>query len=394
MNKMEIGIVGKPNVGKSTFFKALTMAEAEIASFPFTTIKANIGVGYARVECACKSFSIEVECNPKNSICKEKNRFVPVKVIDVAGLVPGAHEGKGLGNQFLDDLRQADVLIHIIDISGRTNEKGEATTGYDPERDISFLEEEIDLWFYQILRKNWNKIYSKAKHSHKDLIKELAEQLSGLEVNEEQVNEAVKLSELTESTDWDDSQLKEFSTNLRKISKPILIAANKIDLNHGNFDRLRGNYNLIPVCSEAELALRQAEKAGLISYLPGDKEFKILKDIDEKQRKALEFIQNNILNKYGSTGVQECLNTAVFKILKQIVVYPIENENKLMDSKGNVLPDAYLLPEGSTALDLAYKVHTDIGNKFIGAIDCKTKMKVGKEHQLKPGDVIKIIAGR
>jgi len=389
---MEVGIVGKPNVGKSTFFKALTLAEAEIANFPFTTIKANIGVGYARKECACKSLS--VECSPNNSICKEGNRFVPVKVIDVAGLVPGAHEGKGLGNQFLDDLRQADVLIHIIDISGRTNEKGEVTDNYDPEKDIKFLEEEIDLWFFGILKKNWKKIYNKAKHSHKDLITELAEQLSGLEVNEEQVGEAAKKSGLSESTDWSDEQLREFATNLRESSKPILIVANKIDLDHGNFDRLRENYNLVPVCSEAELALRQAEKAGIISYLPGDKEFKIIKDVDEKQRKALEFIQNNVLNKYGSTGVQECINTAVFEIIKRIVVYPVENENKFTDNKGNVLPDAHLLPQGSTALDLAYKVHTDIGDKFIGAIDCKTKMKVGKDHQLNDCDVIKIIAGR
>jgi len=389
---MEIGIVGKPNVGKSTFFKALTLAEAEIANFPFTTIKANIGVGHARKECACRSLS--VECNSNNSICKEGNRFVPVKVIDVAGLVPGAHEGKGLGNQFLDDLRQADVLIHIIDISGRTNEKGESTENYDPENDIKFLEEEIDLWFYGILKKNWKKIYNKAKHNHKDLIIELAEQLSGLEVNEEQVGEAAKKSDLTESTDWSDEQLQEFATNLREISKPIIIVANKIDLDHGNFDRLKENYDLVPVCSEAELALRQAEKAGVVSYLPGDKEFEIIKDVDEKQKKALEFIQNNILTKYGSTGVQNCLNTAVFEILKQIVVYPVENENKFMDNKGNVLPDAHLLPEVSTALDLAYKVHTDIGDKFIGAIDCKTKMKVGKDHQLNDCDVIKIITGR
>ncbi|MBU4265957.1 MAG: TGS domain-containing protein, partial [Candidatus Altiarchaeota archaeon] len=265
---------------------------------------------------------------------------------------------------------------------------------YDPENDIKFLEEEIDLWFYGILKKNWKKIYNKAKHNHKDLIIELAEQLSGLEVNEEQVGEAAKKSDLTESTNWSDEQLQEFATNLREISKPIIIVANKIDLDHGNFDRLKENYDLVPVCSEAELALRQAEKAGVVSYLPGDKEFKILKDVDEKQKKALEFIQNNILKKYGSTGVQNCLNTAVFDILKQIVVYPVENENKFMDNKGNVLPDAHLLPEGSTALDLAYKVHTDIGDKFIGAIDCKTKMKVRKDHQLNDCDVIKIITGR
>ncbi len=389
---MEIGIVGKPNVGKSTFFKALTLADAEIANFPFTTIKANIGVGYVRKECACRSLSLE--CNPKNSVCKEKNRFIPVRVIDVAGLVPGAHEGKGLGNRFLDDLRQADALIHIIDISGRTNERGEVTRGYEPEKDIKFLEEEIDLWFYGILRKNWGRIYNKAKHSHKDLIIELAEQLSGLGINEKQVGEAVKMSGLTESTEWSDSQIKEFATRLRNISKPILIAANKIDLDPGNFETLRERYDMIPVSAEAELALRQAEKSGIISYLPGDKEFKILRDVDERQRRALEFIQNNVLNKYNSTGIQNCINTAVFGLLKQIVVYPVENESKFTDNRGNVLPDAYILPEGSTALDLAYRVHTDIGNKFIGAIDCRTRMKVGKEHRLSDGDIIKVLTGR
>ncbi len=387
---MEIGIVGKPNVGKSTFFKALTLADVEIASFPFTTIKANVGIGYVRTDCACRDFNIE--CNPQNSYCTEGNRFIPVKMIDVAGLVPGAHEGKGLGNQFLDDLRRADALIHIVDISGRTDDKGNPTDGYDPEFDIKFLEEEINLWFYGILKRNWAKISGKIKYSGKDLMKELTEQLAGIEVDERDIKETINRTCLEGKTDWNDEDLKIFSTRLREISKPITLCANKIDQDTGNFNRLRDRYEIIPACSEAELALRRAQKSNLIKYTPGDPDFKILENVDEKQKTALDFIKKNILEKFGSTGVQQTLNNSSLKILKQIVVYPVENENKLTDSKGNTLPDAHLIPEGSTTLDLAYKIHTDIGDRFIGAIDCKTKKKIGREHILKNGDVIKILA--
>ena len=120
---MIIGVVGKANVGKSTFFKAATLAEVEIGNYPFVTIKANSGVGYVKVKCVDQEFG--VQCDPRKGYCKNGIRFVPVELIDVAGLVPGAHEGKGMGNQFLDDIRQADVLIHVIDGSGGTNEKGE-----------------------------------------------------------------------------------------------------------------------------------------------------------------------------------------------------------------------------------------------------------------------------
>lgn len=382
--------MGKPNVGKSTFFKALTLADVEIASFPFTTIDANVGVGYVRMECACRDFN--VDCVPQNSFCIRGQRFIPTKIIDVAGLVPGAHKGRGLGNKFLDDLRRADVLIHIVDISGRTDEGGDPTENHDPEFDIKFLEDEIDLWFYEILKRNWAKISGKIKYAGKDLLRELTEQLSGLGVNDMQVKEAINRSGLNDKSNWSDEDLRVFSIKLRESSKPIIICGNKIDIDRGNFDRLKEKYEIIPTCSDAELALRRAEKSGLIRYMPGDSEFGILGDIGEKQRMGLEFIQKKILDRFKSTGVQSCLNTAVFDVLKMMVVYPVENENKLTDSKGNVLPDAYLLPEGSTALDLAYKIHTEIGDKFIGAIDCRTKKKIGKDHVLNNGDVIKIIA--
>jgi hypothetical protein len=390
---MIVGLVGKPNAGKSTFFKALTLADAEIANFPFTTIKPNFGVGYVRSGCACKD--LNTSCNPKNSLCRNKQRFTPIKIIDVAGLVPGAHEGKGLGNQFLDDLRQADALIHVIDVSGRTDEKGEPAEGHDPGEDVRFLAEEIDLWFAGIIQKNWEKIRTKVQYENKDLIKELAVQLSGLQVGEGHIKRALAEAGVDDAGKFSGEALDRFARTLRAISKPIIIAANKIDLDtNGNYDRMKGNYDMTPVCAEAELALREAARKGLVDYTPGDGGFTVKGSLDDKQKKALDFMKTRILDKYGSTGVQQTLNAAVFDTLRQIVVYPVENENKLSDSKGNVLPDSYLVTEGASALDLAYKVHTDIGSKFINAIDCKTKMRVGRDHKLKDGDVIKIVSGR
>lgn len=401
---MIVGIVGKPSCGKSTFFKAASLAEAEIANYPFTTIEANHGVGYVKIECVDKEFN--KQCNPRFGYCLNSNRFVPVDLIDVAGLVPGAHQGHGRGNQFLDDLRQADVLIHVIDVSGSTNEKGEQveTGSYDPAEDIKFLETELDMWYLGILKKGWEKFARTVMQEKKEIHIALGKQLSGLKVTEKMVEEVIKELSLNKEkpSAWSEEELMNLATELRKKTKPMLIASNKIDVlgAKDNFSRLEKqfpNHQLIACSAESELALKEAAKAELIKYIPGEKDFQITdkenSKLTEPQKKALTFIQENILNKIGNTGVQQVLDRAVFGLLNYIAIFP-GGVNNLEDSDGNTLPDCFLMPPKTTALDFAYKLHTDFGKKFIRAIDVKTKMTVGKDHPLKHRDVVEIISGR
>ncbi len=399
---MLIGVVGKANVGKSTFFKALTLADVEIANYPFATIKPNSGVAYARVPCVCGEFG--VQCNPREGFCIKKIRFVPVQVIDVAGLVPGAHEGKGMGNQFLDDLRQADALIHVIDCSGSTNEKGEPITpgSYDPANDIRFLEVELDMWYLGILKKGWVKFARQIMQEKSDIARALAKQLSGLRVDEEMVKEVIrKLSlDVEKPSSWSDDDLLHIATELRKMTKPMIIACNKIDMQSArqNFERVKDefkDYMLVPCSAESELALKEAAKHGIIDYVPGEADFSVKDDskLNPKQKSALDFIKMNILEKNGSTGVQKVIDSAVFDLLRYIAIFP-GGVSKLEDQYGNILPDCFLIPHNSTALDFAYKIHSDLGDKFIRAIDVKSKRTVGKEHLLQHRDVVEIVSGK
>ncbi|HLD58219.1 MAG TPA: redox-regulated ATPase YchF [archaeon] len=394
---MLIGVVGKPSSGKSTFFSAATLVDVAIANYPFTTIEPNKGIGFVRIECIDKEFN--VQCNPRTGYCKNHVRFVPVELIDVAGLVPGASEGKGRGNAFLSDLSRADVLIHVIDASGSTNETGEpvAAGSYDPVKDVEFLENEIGLWFLGIVEKNWVKISKQPSESKTKMLEAFSRALSGLSVKETQIEDALKKSGLLEkkSQQWTEENKKEFAFALREISKPIVIAANKIDIPTAekNLQRLKEKFpgrHIIACSGFAELALKKAAKQGLIEYEPGSKTFTVIKELGEKQKQVLDAIQKIVLDKFGSTGIQDVLEKTVFEILKYIAVFPA-GVHKLADSEGRVLPDVFLLPPNSTALDFAFRLHTTMGEGFIRAIDVKTKQAVGKEHLLKNRDAIEII---
>lgn len=398
---MIIGIVGKPNVGKSAFFRSLTLAEAESGNFPFTTIDANSAVGYVKVTDPAVQFG--KHSNPRDGYVLGDFRFVPVEIIDVAGLVPGAHEGKGLGNKFLDDLRQADALIHVIDLSGGTNEKGESCeiNTYDPANDVRFLEEELDQWFFNIIKRNWTSIDKKIRMQDMKIEIALVNVLSGLNISEEQISQGVRELKLDKKNIGE--KLFELAKKLREISKPMIIAANKCDtLQDGKLWETKLNklkeefpeHRFIPLLAEYEWNLKQAAKAGLLSYIPGDDHFEIKDEskLNENQKKGLELIAK-VVKEMGTTGVQDSLNEAVFNLLKMKAIFP-GGVSKLEDSKGNVLPDCFLMPESTTALDFAFKLHTDFGKNFIKAINVKTKMMVGKDHVLDFGDIIEIVSGK
>ncbi len=316
---MIIGVVGKPSSGKSTFFNAATMLDVPMAAYPFTTIEANNGIGFVRVECVDKEFS--VQCNPRTGFCHNHVRFVPVELIDVAGLVPGAHEGKGMGNQFLSDLSRADILVHVVDASGSTNEKGESIPAgtYDPVNDIEFLEEEIDLWFLGILEKNWQKFGRTPFESKAKLVEAMTQNLSGVGAKAIQIEESLLELNLTDKKPafWTEEDKVSFAKKFREKSKPTIIAANKADLpdTAQNIERMKKQFPgkiIVPCSGISELTMKKAAKENAIEYVQGDESFTIKKELNEKQKHGIEYIRTHVLKKFGSTGVQEVLETAVF----------------------------------------------------------------------------------
>jgi len=392
---MQIGLLGKTNVGKSTFFSAATEAPVTIGNFPFTTIEPNVGVAYVITDCACKHFGIKHDI----PLCKNGIRFVPIKLIDVAGLVPGAHAGKGLGNQFLDDSRQAEALIHVVDIAGSTDIHGQPVPigTHDPLEDVKFVEEEFELWFKQILEREWPKLTKEIEQKKAKLVDGIAKRFSGLSIKDFQVQEVLQnLQLLTKKpTEWKDSDLTIFVKELRKKTKPIMIAANKADLckDLSIVEKIKNNSKVILCSAETELLLRKASKAGLVNYIPGETGFTLKENVEisPQQQKALDLV-NSVFSKINSTGIQNVLNSIVFDVLKLIVVYPVEDDSKLCNKDGEILPDAKLLSPNSNAKNLAETIHADLAKGFLHAIDVKTKQRIGADHRLKNGDVIKIVS--
>lgn len=383
-----LALAGKPNCGKSTFFRAATMAPAEIANYPFTTIDANFGVAYLRAVCPCRGLSLPCES------CRDGVRFVPVNLVDVAGLVPDAHKGRGLGNQFLDNLRQADAILHIVDASGSTDSEGNPVDpgSHDPRDDMAFLEYEMAMWVYGIIDKHWGKLQRQAQSKTYSIHRALSEVLTGLKISPEDVRDA----ELAASIDLvhaDPGALQSFCREIVRISKPMVPVGNKIDLAPGKMVDALKDSRFIFATAAGELALRNADHAHLIRYMPGDPGFTILKEdaLSPQQKTGLGRIAE-VMTRYGGTGIQQAIDYAIREVLQLIVIYPVEDEHKFSDSRGRVLPDAFLMKRGSTPRDLAYMVHTDIGKGFLYAVDARTKMRVKDTHELKDGDIIRIVS--
>ncbi len=384
---MLIGVVGAPNKGKSTFFSAATQVDAQIANYPFTTITPNRGVTYVRAPCPHVALGLP-HCNPKNSKCAAGVRLVPVGIIDVPGLVPEAHKGKGLGNKFLDSIREADALIQVVDATGKTDLHGNPCDWSDPAEDAEFLKEEIAMWLAGIM----------TRKEHKELhgIREIASSLSGLRIDEQMLLHAAAECGLDVSGGLPGGEgAAALARRVVEHRMPVAVAFNKIDVAgaRGNYDNARGKIGEGAfACSAAvELALRKAADHGIISYTPGAKEFEVTGSPDAKQQEALSKMRA-VLSENGGSGVQQIIDWVVYSRLGGIIVYPVEDEHRCSNHKGEVLPDAFLVPRGTTARQLAGMVHTDLAQKFIGAIDVRRHLRVGAEHPLENGDVIKIVA--
>lgn len=397
---IKIGLIGKTNTGKTTFFNAATLSSSEISTYPFTTKKAETATAHAITLCVHSEF--DVKDNPNNSKCEDGWRYIPIELIDLPGLIKNAWKGKGLGNKFLSIAAQSDALLHIVDVSGSIDSSGKLTEigSGDPISDFADIEEELIMWYHKILEGNRDKV-SKLLEGKSNKVDVLTDLYRGIGVKKDHVKDALKATNLEDKNfnDFDSQDTKKFATFLRNISKPTLIVANKIDIEGGDktFDRIRERYNnmiVVPASADSELSLRRAEQKGLIKYSPGSEQFEIIKpeDLSEKQKNALEFIKRGIMGEYMRTGVQFAINIAVFKLLKMNSVYPVANEDNLSDKKGRVLPDLILMKDGSTVADLAKEIHTDLPKGLLYGKDLRYKLRLPVTYQLRDRDVISLVS--
>ena len=426
---MRIGLVGKPNVGKSTTFAALTESSVEIANYPFTTIDPNVGVTFlpAEANCPCQTLREKREadgrlepvstddvragslCEPRTGTCIGFCRTVPVTLVDVAGLVPGAHDGKGRGNQFLNDLAQCDALIQVVDASGGTDIEGNpmGPGSCDPIDEHAFLVEELAMWIHGILDTGWTRGVRRVQaEGERGLVDFITSQLTGIGAKESMVNSAISSfkdenQDLGVPWDWEDAIRTSLAHHLRRAVFPLCVAANKADVAEpGAWDALAAKVEseggiLLPTSADSELALRRAAKAGFIDYPPGAQQFSLTdigeSDLNEAQRKGLDALGER-MERLGGTGLVELVSRIVRERLDRIVVYPVQDEGHWTDGDGRVLPDALLIQRGTSAKGLAYAVHSDLGDGFIRAVDGRTGRVIGAEHELNDNDVTKIVA--
>ncbi|ORY90573.1 P-loop containing nucleoside triphosphate hydrolase protein [Syncephalastrum racemosum] len=379
-----IACVGKPSAGKSSFLNAVSDAAAKVGNYPFTTIKPNHGVSYVPIDCVCKKHDKKDDCRPRYGRCVDGVRYVPIQIMDVAGLVPGASEGQGLGNQFLDDLRHAQALIHVVDVSGTTDQNGKETQGYDPINDINWLRTEIHSWISNNLLKRWGSIIRRHVALKANPVDTLQTQFSGYGSTTLVVAKALDKSGIkTPLESWDEDTVKKLVEFFMDERFPTIVAMNKIDHPDAdkNITRIMRRYDqnkLVLTSALAENFLRKIQKQGYINYVEGtdmvdtkeDLPDSDLKEMDEKLKNRVEKVQDLVLYRYGSTGVQDVLVKAI-ETLGVVPVYPVKNVTSFGassgSSKGGAFRDCVLLWPGTTVREFAKILHPEIDKYYLYA---------------------------
>jgi len=396
---IRIGIIGKTNNGKTTFFNAATSSTSEVSTYPFTTKKPNIATGHVQTLCVCRE--LDVKDRPRNSRCVDGWRSIPIEVIDLPGLIKGAFAGRGLGTQFLNVVSQADALLHVVDASASIDQEGKITRPGmgNPIIDVYDIEEEMILWFKVAVDRALQRV-RKRDFKPGSFNKALTKELVGIGVKAEHVTNSLEQTGLAQKNprEWKDDDSRSFSEALRTISKPTLIVANKMDLAYSekNFEKLREEFKsqlVVPVSSEAEVALNRAKQKGFVEYVPGEETFRVVDEsrLTKEQSWALAYVEQRVMTKLMRTGVQFALNSAVFKLLGMNVVYPVEDPKNLSDKEGNILPDASLVPKGYVAKDLAKAIHSDLAKRMLHAIDARNGLRLPQDYSLRDRDVISIV---
>jgi ribosome-binding ATPase YchF (GTP1/OBG family) len=420
---MRIGLVGKPNVGKSTFFSAATLAKVDIANYPFCTIDANVGVAFIHASAPCPCFELRERlqaegrmepidekdprqgsiCQPRTGSCIGFRRYVPCHLVDVAGLVPGASEGRGRGNAFLSDLANCTSLIQVIDASASTDIEGNPIEAVSDvlssmNEEISFLTNELDSWISGILADGWSRGTRRVQaEGEKGFAGFLLERLSGIGATHQAIHSTVDDLrnddiDISNPWQWETEMITEIAKRLRPHIFPINIAANKADLAIDEpWKNIDSTALVIPTMADMELALRRADASGLIAYESGESGFSISAEhsLNEAQKKALQSMHQRLASSQG-TGISQLLEQIIFESLQMIVVYPVQDEGQWVDGDGRILPDALIVKTGISAKQLAYHVHTDLGDGFIKGIDGRSKRTIGAEHELENNAIVKI----
>lgn len=389
-----IGIVGKPSSGKSTTLNSLTDASAQVGAFPFTTIEPNRATGYLQVNCACSRVGLQKLCKPNYGWCENGLRHIPIMLLDVAGLVPGAHSGRGLGNKFLDDLRHADALIHVVDVSGTTDAEGKNTRGYDPLQDIVWLQDEIRLWIEGNLHKRWGSIVRKHTATKSSAVDTLQQQFGGYGSHASMIQRALgRIPGLPPLEQWDNEWITEVVKSFMQEKFPTVLALNKMD--HPDADKNVSKIMLkypdvkcVLTSAITEVFLRKLKKQGFIRYEEGTEfvdtfeDDDTLKPLDEKLIQRIEVIRDLVLYRFGSTGVVQVLQAAA-STLNLIPVYTVRNIHTFAGGNGeNVFRDCFLVKKGTTVGKVATYI---MGDVTVAAIETVGGIRVSEDDKVDEG---------